>query len=94
MTSTALRFLERVLPNEGYKCATIIGERGPRQRFFLDLEELCAFILSEDALGRAAYHACASFKIPQMDPVGTPAKDRVLGRTAPNALANPSPPKI
>jgi len=55
-----LEFLRHVLPDEGLKCATILPSR--EQKFFTNFEQLAAFLTQQDALGFAAYHACASFK--------------------------------
>ena len=64
MTTTPLQFLERILPAEGFKCATVIHDGRAFNRFFSSFADLWAFISSEDAHGRAAYHACASFSSP------------------------------
>jgi hypothetical protein len=84
--TTALEFLKSVLPDEGYKCATVINDSKKWNQFFATTEELCKFILQQDALGRTVYHACASYKVPQSDPKGTPRSARSLGRTKSNAL--------
>src|ERR1700729_4648493 len=63
MTS-ALGFLERILPAEGYKCATVFHEGKVWNRFFATCDELAKFIGQQDALGRTVYHACASFGSP------------------------------
>src|ERR1700722_19635896 len=63
MTS-ALAFLERILPAEGYKCATVFHEGKVWNRFFSTLPELATFVLNQDALGRTVYHGCASFGTP------------------------------
>lgn len=87
MSSKNLDFLRRVLPLEGYKCATVINQKGIPSNFFAaSFEELEAFISREDALGKTVYHACASFKIPQNDHSGTPRNQRFLGRTHHNVF--------
>lgn len=84
--TTALAFLERILPEEGYKCATVIHDERKFNRFFSSSTALAEFVLNEDALGKTVYHACATYKVPQSDPRGTPRNQRVLGRTKLNAL--------
>lgn len=87
MGSKSLEFLKRVLPLEGYKCATIFQENGPHfNKFAATFEELEQLLLLTDARGDTVYHACASFKLPEHDPKGTPRNQRVLGRTHGNAL--------
>jgi hypothetical protein len=61
---TALEFLERILPAEGYKCATVFHEGKVWNRFFGSTGELAAFITQQDALGRTVYHGCAVFGSP------------------------------
>jgi Domain of unknown function (DUF927) len=63
MTS-ALAFLERILPAEGYKCATVFHEGKVWNRFFATCDDLAKFIGQQDALGRTVYHACAVFGTP------------------------------
>jgi hypothetical protein len=63
MTS-ALAFLERILPAEGYKCATVFHERRVWNKFFPTIAELANFISVQDGLGRTVYHACAAFGTP------------------------------
>lgn len=84
--TTALEFLESVLPEAGYKCATIIEEHVQFNRFFNSTRDLCDFILAQDALGKTVYHACATYAVPQSDPRGTPRNQRVLGRTKTNTV--------
>lgn len=62
--TTALAFLERILPEDGYKCATVFNEGKVWNKFFSNVSELAAFILNQDALGRTVYHACAAFGTP------------------------------
>lgn len=62
--TTALEFLERILPAEGYKCATVFDEKRVFNKFFPTTTELEKFILAQDALGRTVYHACAAFGTP------------------------------
>lgn len=62
--TTALEFLESVLPDEGYKCAFVVSGDRKFNRFFSTHAELADFILREDALGRTTYHACAVFGAP------------------------------
>jgi hypothetical protein len=69
MTS-ALAFLERILPAEGYKCATVFHEQKVWNKFFATTAELATFILSQDALGRTVYHACAVFASPDSRKAG------------------------
>lgn len=61
---TALEFLERILPEDGYKCATVFNEGKVWNKFFPTCSELASFIGQQDALGRTAYHACAAFGTP------------------------------
>jgi hypothetical protein len=84
--TTALEFLKRILPAEGYKCATVINDKARWNTFFATIDELHKFIGQQDALGRTVYHACAVYATPQSDPKGTPRSQRTLGRTKPNAL--------
>lgn len=63
MTS-ALAFLERILPSEGYKCATVFNEGKVWNKFFPSASALARFISDQDALGRTVYHACAAFGTP------------------------------
>src|SRR6266576_6693985 len=63
---TALEFLEKILPSDGYKCATVFNENGKVwNTFFPTVADLARFITSEDALGRTVYHACATFGTPE-----------------------------
>lgn len=84
--TTALDFLKRILPVEGFKCATVINDKARWNTFFATVDELHKFIGQQDALGRTVYHACAVYATPQSDPRGTPRSRRTLGRTKPNAL--------
>jgi Domain of unknown function (DUF927) len=59
--TTPLEFLERILPAEGYKCATVFHEGKVWNKFFGSISELGKYIASQDALGRTVYHACGSF---------------------------------
>lgn len=86
MTVTAEQFLRHVLPDDGYKCATIISGKTRYNKFFADFHDLAQFILFQDALGNTVYHACASFKIPQNDPRETPRNQRTMGRTSRNVM--------
>jgi Domain of unknown function (DUF927) len=63
MTSP-LAFLERILPAEGYKCATVFHDGKVWNKFFATCGELASFIGQQDALGRTVYHACAAFGTP------------------------------
>jgi hypothetical protein len=87
MTS-ALQFLERILPQEGYKCATVFNEEVQYNKFFPTVSALADFVTQQDALGRTVYHACAVYRVPQSDPKGTPRNQRTLGRTKSNALGS------
>ena len=62
--SIALAFLERILPAEGYKCATVFNEGKVWNKFFATHSELASFIGNQDALGRTVYHGCAAFASP------------------------------
>ncbi len=64
MPSTALAFLESVLPAEGFKCATVFNDGRVFNKFFDTAAKLADFISREDALGRTVYHACAVFGTP------------------------------
>jgi hypothetical protein len=61
---TPLEFLERILPLDGFKCATVFNEKKVSNHFFPTVEGLGQFISSQDALGRTVYHACAAFGTP------------------------------
>jgi hypothetical protein len=63
MTS-ALQFLERILPEEGYKCATVFNEGKVWNKFFTTVGELEKFITQQDGLERTVYHACGVFGTP------------------------------
>lgn len=79
-------FLRRILPDEGYYCATGVQKNGPKyNRFYRTVEELSAAILGFDRQGLTIYHACATYVTAAHDPKGTPRSKRVLGRTAANA---------
>ena len=60
----ALQFLERVLPRDGFKCATVFDDGKVWNKFFATVDELHKFIGQQDALGRTVYHACAGFGSP------------------------------
>ena len=60
----ALQFLERILPEDGYKCATVFHDGKVWNKFFPTIEELARFISVQDGLGRTVYHACAAFGTP------------------------------
>jgi hypothetical protein len=62
--TTALVFLERILPEDGYKCATVFNDGKVWNKFFATTEELARFISVQDGLGRTVYHACAAFGTP------------------------------
>ena len=62
MPTSAHQFLRWVLPEEGLKCAVVITDRRPIQKFFTSTDELAAYVLTQDGLGHTVYHACASFK--------------------------------
>jgi len=82
-----LAFLRHILPQDGYYCAVSIVNNQWRHEFFSSIEKMAEHIVREDAFGdREVYHACSTFKVPKMDPKGTPPKDRVLGRTRHNAI--------
>jgi hypothetical protein len=61
---TALEFLERILPVDGFKCATVFNDGRVWNKFFATIADLAGFIASQDALGRTVYHACATFGTP------------------------------
>lgn len=61
---TPLEFLERILPEQGFKCATVFNEGRVFNKFFPTIEELARFISVQDGLGRTVYHACAAFGTP------------------------------
>lgn len=63
MTS-ALEFLERIIPENGYKCATTFEGAHVWNKFFATTKELANYISQQDGLGRTIYHACASFETP------------------------------
>src|SRR5207253_588221 len=62
--TTALKFLERILPEDGYKCATVFNEGKVFNKFFATVPELAKFISQQDGLDRTVYHACAAFGTP------------------------------
>lgn len=78
-------FLSHVLPDEGYKCATVLTGKRRYNQFFDSISALAAFVAARDAQGETVYHACAAFKVPQSDPRETPRNQRTMGRTAHNA---------
>jgi hypothetical protein len=63
--TTALQFLERILPEDGYKCATVFNEGKVWNKFFSSVADLQKYIMGQDALERTAYHACAVFGSPE-----------------------------
>jgi hypothetical protein len=60
------KFLNLILPTEGYYCAVVFraGDKHPNQHFTPSLDELVERILVEDANGHTVYHACASYLVP------------------------------
>lgn len=68
--TTALEFLTRILPVDGFKCATVFNEGRVFNKFFATVPELEKFILAQDALGRTVYHACAAFGTPDSRKAG------------------------
>ena len=62
--TTALQFLERILPEDGYKCATVFNDGKVWNKFFATCAELAVFISQQDGLGRTVYHGCAAFGSP------------------------------
>jgi hypothetical protein len=84
-----LRFLQRILPGQGYYIAAVKNPRSKRFRpskFASTLEGLWRLLQENDRNGFETYHACASFKQALNDPPGTARADRRLGRTRHNAL--------
>ncbi|MDE2097896.1 MAG: DUF927 domain-containing protein [Patescibacteria group bacterium] len=73
--SEILNFLNKVLPNEGYRCwfAAKKGER-PQQRFCETNEELARILLAVDSRKWDAYFACSTFRTKE-----TRGGDNVLG---------------
>src|SRR3989304_291906 len=61
---TSLKLLERVLPDEGYYCATIIRANGKPSNLFVEtkqqLENICPQAAAEP--GNEVYHACSTYK--------------------------------
>ena len=84
-----LAFLRQVLPQQGYLAAAIKqpGKKGIRHEFASTIEDLAAAIAGADRDGLEVYFACASYREARNDPPGTPAGQRVLGRTKRNVLA-------
>jgi hypothetical protein len=62
--ASALEFLERILPEDGYKCATVFNEGKVWNKFFSTCEALSAYVGQQDGLGRTVYHGCAVFGTP------------------------------
>jgi hypothetical protein len=60
-SSATLRFLQAVLPHEGYKVAIVKTDRGLRHTFTTDFGELEQTLLRADASGQTVYHACGAF---------------------------------
>jgi hypothetical protein len=86
---TGLRFLRRILPEQGYYIAAVKDPRSKRFRpseFASTLEGLWSLLQENDRNGFETYHACASFREPLNDPLGTAREDRRLGRTQHNVL--------
>ena len=50
---TPLQFLQSILPEDGFKCATVFNEGKVWNRFFATIAELAKFISDQDALGSA-----------------------------------------
>lgn len=83
---SAVDFLKRVLPEEGFKCAYVVDGDKKYNTFFATVEQLATFALAQDALGKTVYHACSVFRENRKDPKGTPQAQRRLGRTGHNVL--------
>src|SRR5260370_42302862 len=85
---TGCQFLRLILPDRGYRVATIKNSRTGRFEniFSSTNEELWKIIKAEDEAGHTSYHACASFKEARHDSKGTPPAKRQYGRTKRNAL--------
>ena len=83
-----LAFLRQVLPKQGYFAAAIKqpGKKGLRHEFASTIDDLAATIAGADRDGLEVYFACASYREARNDPPGTPAGQRVLGRTKRNVL--------
>ena len=60
----ARRFLDHVLPERGWKCATLFYGQTVVNRFFATIEELVQFISFEDGRGHTVFHACATYREP------------------------------
>ncbi len=61
----SLSFLKKILPKEGYYCATVIEEGKAQNKFFNSIGALNNFIRSYNDCGDV-YHACASFQTPKL----------------------------
>lgn len=61
-SSETLRFLQAVLPDEGYKVAIVKTDKGLRHTYVNGVAELADILLREDAGGKTVYFACAAFK--------------------------------
>ena len=58
-----LKFLRHVLPQEGYKCRTIISPEGKtKNTHYQTIEQLANGLLEADASGKNTYFACSTFK--------------------------------
>jgi hypothetical protein len=83
----ALKFYRLILPAEGPYAAAIKQRKGKFKptEFFSTIEDLWAAIKNADRDGYEVYHACASFKEPHNDPLGTPSGQKQFGRSQRNA---------
>jgi hypothetical protein len=81
---TACKFLELILPVEGYYAALIVEANRRYNVFASTVKKLWEIIQCADAAGNTVYHACASFKEARHDPRGGSAAKRRYGRTKHN----------
>jgi hypothetical protein len=62
-SSITPRFLKHVLPPEGWHCAAIFDAGRVRHSWHASIDDLAASLVTNDAQGLTAYHACAAYQV-------------------------------
>src|SRR5271155_3184575 len=83
MLETAM-FLKHVLPTQGYYVGVIIVNNQWRHYFFTDINLLAKFLVEHAEKGLTTYYAVASYEEGKLDPTGTLAHLKKLGRSKAN----------
>ena len=77
-------FLKHVLPTQGYYVGVIIVNNQWRHRFFKDIDLLSQYLTENAEKGFTTYYAVASYEEGKLDPPGTLAHLKKLGRSKAN----------